>query len=129
MQTRKTILAVLLAGAAVFAQGCMLVAVGAAAGGTVAYVKGDLEAVESKDLDSVYAAAKQAVDQLGLKVTRDSKDALQAVIVARDARDKKNTIKLKKLADDTTKLSIRVGVWGSKTQSNLIYQKIHDNLQ
>jgi hypothetical protein len=129
MQTRKTILGVLLAGAAVFVQGCMLVAVGAAAGGTVAYVKGDLEAVESKDLDSVYRAVKRAVDQLGLKVTRDSKDALQAVIVARDARDKKNTIKLKKLADDTTKLSIRVGVWGSKTQSNLIYQKIHDNLQ
>jgi hypothetical protein len=129
MQTRKTILGVLLAGAAVFVQGCMLVAVGAAAGGTVAYVKGDLEAVESKDLDSVYRAVKRAVDQLGLKVTRDSKDALQAVIVARDARDKKNTIKLKKLADDTTKLSIRVGVWGSKTQSNLIYQKIHANLQ
>lgn len=128
MCTKKLILTALLAALALYLQGCMLVAVGAAAGGTVAYVKGDLEATESKDLDTVYAASKKALAQLQYNVTKDSKDALQAVIVTRDAADKKTKIKLTKVTDNSTKISIRVGTFGDKTKSNLIYQKIHDAL-
>ncbi|MHC4478558.1 MAG: DUF3568 family protein [Planctomycetota bacterium] len=128
MRTKKLILTALLAAVALYVQGCMLVAVGAAAGGTVAYVKGDLEATESRDLDTVYAASKKAVADLQYSITKDSKDALQAVIVARDAADKKTTIKLTKVTDNSTKISIRVGTFGDKTKSNLIYQKIHDAL-
>jgi endo-beta-N-acetylglucosaminidase D len=106
----------------------MVVAVGAGAVGTVAYVKGDLEAVEAKDLDTVYAATLRAADELGLKVTKKSKDAMSAAIIARDAEDKKVTIKLKKTADNTTKLSIRIGVFGNERKSRLIYQAIQDNL-
>lgn len=108
--------------------GCMVVAVGAGAVGTVAYVKGDLEAVEAKDLDTVYAATLKAADELGLKVTKESKDAMSAAIIARDAEDKKVTIKLKKTADNTTKLSIRIGIFGNERKSRLIYQAIQDNL-
>jgi hypothetical protein len=113
----------------VLAQGCVVAAVGAGAAGTVAYLRGDLQAVESSDLDSVYAATKKAIAELELSVTKDNKDALQAVIVARDAGDKKITIKLTKTAENSTKVSIRVGMFGSETKSRLIHQKIHDNLR
>lgn len=127
MQKRKVALAVLLVLAAAVVQGCVVAAVGAGAG-TVAYLRGDLEAVESQDLDAVYTATKKAIDQLGYKVTKDAKDALEAEIVARDAADDKITIVLKKTAEDATKLSIRVGTFGDETKSQLIYGKIRDNL-
>jgi hypothetical protein len=94
----------------------------------VAYLRGDLETVESKNMDAVYAATKKAVDELGYKVTKDAKDALEAEIVARDAGDNKVTIILKKTAADATKVSIRVGTFGDETKSQLIYGKIRDNL-
>jgi hypothetical protein len=128
MGTRQVLLALGLFGAAVLLQGCVIAAVGAGAAGTVAYMRGDLQAVESESLDTVYAASKKAVAKLGLSVTRDSKDSLSAVIVARDAQDKKITITLKSTGENMTKLSIRVGTFGSETKSRLIYQKIHDYL-
>lgn len=119
----------MLVGTAVLVKGCAVAAVGAGAAGTVAYVMGDLEAVESKELSIVHEATLEAVKELELNVTKDMKDALSAVIVVRDAQDKKVTIKLKATAEETTQLSIRVGLFGNETKSRLIYQKIHENLQ
>jgi hypothetical protein len=129
MRKKQVFVMVLLVGTVGLVGGCMVVAVGAGAAGTVAYVRGDLEAVESKKLDAVYEATLKAVDRLELNVTKETKDSLSAVIVARDAQDKKITIKLSATTEDTTKLSIRVGLFGSETKSRLIYQKIHENLQ
>jgi hypothetical protein len=112
---------------AVVLQGCLVAAVGAGAG-TVAYMRGDLEAVEAKDIDAVYAATKKAVEELELNVSSDTKDALSAVIVARDAQDKKITIKLKSTTEDTTQIYIRVGTFGSETKSRLIHDQIKKNL-
>jgi len=118
----------MLAGAAMLLDGCMLAAVGIGAAGTVAYVRGDLESVESENIDSVYEAALKALQELELRPTRKSKDALGAEIITYDAQDKKITIRLKSAAEGTTKLSIRIGVFGSETKSRLIYQKIRENL-
>ena len=129
MRKKQVLLIILLVGTALFGQGCLVAAVGVGAAGTIAYIRGDLEAVESKRIDVVYEATLKAVEELELNVTKKTKDALSAVIVTRDAQDKKITIKLKATADETTKLSIRIGTFGSETKSRLIYQKIHDNLQ
>jgi len=129
MQERKLILALLLLGAAALLQGCFAVVVGAGAAGTVAYVRGDLEAVEAKKLDIVYDATKKAVEQLELSISKDNKDAMSAMIVVRDSQDKKMTIKLLATTEDSTKLSIRVGMFGSETKSRLIYDQIKKNLQ
>ncbi|MHC4702930.1 MAG: DUF3568 family protein, partial [Planctomycetota bacterium] len=64
-----------------------------------------------------------------LPVTSKSKDALVAQITSFDAQDKKIKIKLKAETDETTKLSIRIGTFGSETKSRMIYQKIRDNLK
>ncbi len=129
MQIQRIFLIVLLLGAVASMSGCLAAAVGAGAVGTVAYIKGDLEAVEAKNIDAVYAATKKALKQLGLSVTRESRDALSGIITARDAQDKKVTIKLNTTTEGATKISVRVGLFGNETMSNLIYQKIHDNLR
>jgi hypothetical protein len=130
MRIRQCFLMGLFVVVPVLVQGCglELILIGAGAAGTIAYVKGDLEAVESAKLDVVYDATLKALDKLDLKVTTKSKDVLSGMIVARDAQDKKITIKLKAVSEEATKLSIRVGVFGSETKSRLIYQEIRENL-
>ena len=129
MQRIRVILTILLIGTMVLSEGCMVAAVGLGAAGTIAYVRGDLQSFESERIDEVYEATLEAVDELELNVTTKSKDALSALIVARDADDKKVTIKLKATAEGPTELSIRIGVFGNETKSRLIYQKIRENLR
>ena len=127
MRKGQIFLTLLLVSPLVLMEGCVVVAAGGAAG-AVAYIRGDLEVVEEKDIDAVYKATEKALEELGLKVSKKTKDAMSAVIIARDAQDKKVTIKLNATAEETTKLSIRIGTFGSETKSRLICQKIHDNL-
>ena len=128
MRTKGIFLNLALLGLAVFGQGCVIAAVGLGAAGTIAYVRGDLEATESKNIEAVYSAAVQAVEDLHLNLISKSEDALSATITARDAADKKITIKLKSTSEQTTKLSIRVGTFGDETKSQQIYQKIYNIL-
>lgn len=128
MNKQKAILAILYVGAAVTLSGCILAAVGAGAAGTVAYVKGDLEVLEAKGLDDVYAASKKALADLELSVIQDNKDKIGAVLVSRDSKDKKITISLKAVSDQSTEISIRYGTFGSEAKSSMIYNKIKENL-
>ncbi len=128
MRVRQILLIMLFVGVSGLTQGCLVAAVGLGAAGTIAYVRGDLEAAESVRLEVLYEATLKALEKLELNVTTKSKDALSAVIVARDSQDKKITIRLKKVTEEATKLSIRVGVFGSETKSRLIYQEIRENL-
>jgi hypothetical protein len=109
------------------AQGCVVAAVGAGAG-TVAYVRGDLEVVEREKLDVVYKATEKAISELELAVSKKTKDAMSAEIIARDSQDKKIRIRLSATAEGTTKLSIRAGLFGDETKSMLIYEQIKKNL-
>ena len=127
MQKRQVFLIFLLLCPLLAAQGCVVAAVGAGAG-TVAYVKGDLEVVESEELDAVYKATEKVVSELGLAVSKKTKDAMSAEIIALDSQDKKIKIKLSATAEGTTKLSIRAGLFGNETKSMLIYDQIRKNL-
>ncbi len=129
MRKKQVFLIILLVGTIMLNEGCMIAAVGIGAAGTVAYVRGDLESMESESIDVVYEATLKALKELELLPTSKSKDALGAEIVAYDAQDKKITIRLKSAAEKTTKLSIRIGVFGSETKSRLIYQKMRENLK
>lgn len=127
MQKQQVFLMLLLLCPLLVVQGCVVAAIGAGAG-TVAYVRGDLEVVESENLNSVYKAAEKAIEELELAVSKKTKDAMSAEIIVRDSQDKKIKIKLSATAEGTTKLSIRVGLFGSETKSRLIYQQIKKNL-
>ncbi len=108
--------------------GCAVLLVGAGAAGTVAYVKGDQESVEPYTVKQVYLAAKAALDDLGIAVINSSQDTLSAQITARNALDKKIAIKITYVTESSSKLSIRVAVFGSETESQKIYQKIKKHL-
>jgi hypothetical protein len=124
-------LILILAGLMVNSAGCLVVAAGAGAAGTVAYLRGDLETEEPYSLDVVYAATREAARQLELSVLegKTEKDALSATIVARDAADKRVTIHLKAQTELTTKVSIRIGTFGDQAKSQMIYNRIKENLR
>ena len=128
MRKGQVFLVLLLSGAAVLAQGCVVAAVGAGAAGTVAYVRGDLETVETVGLDALYKASLEALDKLELAVIQKAKDAMTAEIISRDVEDKKIRIKLTSTAEGMTKLSIRIGMFGDETKSRLIYEAIKKEL-
>ena len=129
MQKQQVILAILYVGAAVMLSGCVLAAVGAGAAGTVAYVKGDLEVIEAKDLDTVYDATKKALEDLELSVIQDTKDKIGATVVSRDSQDKKVTIRLTAVTDKSTEISVRFGTFGNEAKSAMVYNKIKENLE
>ncbi len=116
--------ALLLAGSALtLTSGCIVAAAGAGAG-AVAYVRGDLNATLDASLDRCVHAADRAVEQLQFAKVSESKDALQGVIVARNAADKKIKIEFEHASDTQTKISIRVGVFGDETISMAILDKM-----
>ena len=124
-------LALLLAGAVAAAGlgGCFAVVVGAGAAGTaVAYVRGELTGSLGYDFDRVYKVADKALIQLEFAKTSGKKDALEAVLEARTARDTKVTIELRKTGANLTEVKIRVGVFGDEQFAMMILDKIKSNL-
>lgn len=129
MRPKLVILSILLVALFVLLQGCMTVALVGAGAGTVMYTMGDLEAVLPTDISTAYEAAQKSLVQLELNISSKAKDALAAEIIARDAQDKKVTIKLKSTSQYATELNIRVGVFGDEDKSRLIYEQIQKNLK
>lgn len=108
--------------------GCLALAVGAATGvGAYAYINGELKDTEEVPLDRAYAAAKTAIAQLEFATVRDSKDALQARLTARQADDTDIHIALDSKGDKLTEIRIRVGVFGDESRSRLVMDKIKQN--
>lgn len=113
------------------AAGCAVVVVGGAAAagvGTYAYVNGECKATEAASLDRTWTATLAAMKALEFPVTSQTKDALQAELTARNASDKKITVKLKKLSDSVTEIRIRVGTFGDEVISQAILNKIKEQL-
>ncbi|ACB74869.1 DUF3568 family protein [Opitutus terrae] len=108
--------------------GCVAVAAGAGAGAAVAWVRGELQTNLSADFENAVRATNRALTQLQLAKISEKKDALNAVITARNAADKKIEIQLANAARNLTKVEIRVGVFGDEPLSIAILEKIKDNL-
>lgn len=131
MRLRLVYLLLLLAGLAMSSGGCLAVAVGAGAAGTVAYMRGDLEAQEPYNIDQTYAATREAVEELGLHVieSETGRDAMTARVTARDSSDKKVQVRLNAVTSNATKLSIRVGTFGDDSKTQRIYATIQEHLK
>lgn len=127
---RLRILAVTLAVMPVaWTAGCFAVAAGAAAGAaTVAYVRGELSASISRNIDDVDRATNRAAEQLGFARINESSDALARVITLRTAEDKKIEVRLNRTTDHLTSVKIRVGLLGDEAISRALLDKINANL-
>lgn len=104
--------------------GCMAVAAGAGAAGAVAYVRGDLDANLDANFDQAVAAANRAIDRLKFAKVSENKDALQAILIARNAADKRIELRLERVGERVTKVKIRVGVFGDEPLSIAILDQI-----
>ena len=111
--------------------GCLLFVAGAAAGAGAAgyaYVNGVLKATEPASLDRVWSASTGAMKDLEYRISKQTKDALTGELIARNASDKKIEIQLKKVSDNSTEISIRVGTFGDENLSRVILDKIKKRL-
>lgn len=97
-------------------------------GSAVAYVRGDLDATLSVPFEHALRAANRAVAQLEFSKVSERKDALQAIVISRNAADTKIEIRIERLADEATKLKIRVGAFGDEALAMATYTTINANL-
>lgn len=128
----KTILSIGLAltmiASAAVQPGCVAVAAAGAAGGTVAYLRGDLEATLPSGMDETQQAVRNAIEDLDLASVSSKEDRLTAEYVARTAKDERVTIALERETDDSTAINIRVGRFGDRDRSLQIYDAISERL-
>jgi len=124
----RLVVAVGLTGVTVVQSGCLIVAAGAVAAGTVVYIRGELRASLANPYDDVVAASSRAVEKLQFRKISQEGDALKTVLVARTGTDKKIEITVKRVTDAVTKVEIRVGVFGDEALSRAIFDKIKQSL-
>ena len=107
-----------------FTSGCVAVVAAGAAGGGVAYVRGELDAT----LDSGYLhtvdATRHALDDLHFAREPEKADDLTTVFIARTGDDKKIEITVRRTADKLSKVEIRVGTFGDQELSQTILDRI-----
>ncbi len=116
---------------AILISGCAAVLVGGAAvgagSGTYLYINGEMKTDYYSSFDAVWSACEKTVaDMRGLDVERDkmlAKGKIDAVI-----NDEKVQISATYKAKDVTTVSVRIGLFGNKLSSQLIHDKIRDNL-
>jgi hypothetical protein len=105
--------------------GCPAVLVGGAAGGgAVAYIKGELKTTEEVSLNRAWNAAQMAMSDLEFTITDKEKDAFDGRIHASGARGKKIDVALKKISPSRTEIGIRVGLFGDESLSRQILDGI-----
>ncbi|MBA3849261.1 MAG: hypothetical protein C0502_04605 [Opitutus sp.] len=122
--------AALLLGATVAftASGCVAVAAAGAAGAGVAWIRGALEVNLDDNLDDVYRATQKAIRGLEFAIIDERKSGVDATVVARTALDKRVEVILKRVGDKTTRVSIRVDVFGDEALSHTILERIKSRL-
>lgn len=108
--------------------GCVVVLAGAASAGTVAWVEGRLDSPLDANFDQLENAVNKAVTQLQFVKVSEKKDALTAKLTVRTAEDKKVEIKVLRVGDKTSRVQIRIGVFGDKDLSLAVLDKIKSNL-
>jgi len=108
--------------------GCVAVVAAGAAGSGVAWYSGRLESSLGHDLDDVYRASQKALTQLEFAKISENKSAVDAQLVSRTALDKKVDIVLTQVSPRSTKVAIRIGVFGDEALSLAVLDKIKANL-
>jgi len=126
--SRSLVVTVLAMVSLVVLPGCIVVAAGAAGAGAVAYVRGDLSATLDHEYNQVVKAASRAIQELEFTKVSENKDALQAVLVAKTALDKKVEIKIANPGNKLTTIKIRVGFFGDEQLSQAVLARIKAGL-
>ena len=111
--------------------GCVTLLIGAAAGATsVVWYNGEAQSTYDASMDKTWAACEKTFAELNITVTQnDGKDdQLTRVLVGRTQNDEKVKIHLKSLSDSSTKVGVRIGIFGDKDMSARIHGEIRKQL-
>ncbi len=111
--------------------GCLLFAVGAAAGGTgagVMYATGDLETTLDAPPKAVADATESAFKDLELVVIQKESSSIDAKITGRTARDVKMTVVIRGESEKLSRVSIRTGTFGDDPLQARVLEKIREHL-
>ena len=114
-----------------FFSGCVpLIVGGAAAGagaGTYYYINGELKTDYSKSFDQVWTACEKTIANMhGTEVVREKEIAKGTINTIINNEQVKFDITYK--SKNLTTVAIRVGLIGNRLSSQLLYDKIADNL-
>ncbi len=130
MALRYVLIALVLGVGSVLVSGCVAAVVGGAAAGagagTVAYIKGELRAMEPVSFDRAWSASKGALDSMDFVITEEDRDAVKGKLLALGVDNKKVRISLKRESAKVTRVNIRVGTFGDETVSRFILEKIRE---
>lgn len=114
------------------ATGCAAVVVGGIAvgsvSGTYVWLNGEMKTDYYFPFDTVWAAVEKTVADMKATDVMPEKEIAQGKITAL-INDEKVTFSLKYKSKNQTTVSVRVGVIGNKLSSQLIHDKIADNLR
>ena len=130
--TLKNIRALILAcGLAFISQGCAVFVLGAATAagaGTFAYIKGTMEKTVDKPVTRVHKATLAALKDLKMFVKVDEVTPHKCRVKAETADKKAVTIEMESLTELSTKIGIRVGIFGNRMISQMVLTAIQRNL-
>ncbi len=96
--------------------------------GTVAYIRGELQAAWRVPLEQTHAATLAALGTLELPPTVDKFKSKSAYIAMEDATGREISIRLEAISPAVTKIMIRVGFLGDQAVSTLILRQIDHEL-
>lgn len=111
--------------------GCVILAAGAAAGGAVAYVKGEMTYTLPCGLEEASRATKKALEKdlhVSIKSTK-FEDSGRVVYEADTSIGGRAVIKLDPMPGGTTKISIRIGTFGDENKSRDILEAIKKRIR
>ena len=109
--------------------GCLLLAVGGGTAGTVAYVKGDTEAVVDADTKTATAASEAAMKEMDLHVISSESTGFDGRVNGRTAGDTKVVVVVKRYGENLSKVSVRVGNFGNEAMQTALLEKIKDHVK
>ncbi|MGE5295796.1 MAG: DUF3568 family protein [Solirubrobacterales bacterium] len=125
---RLTITATLIAAGCLLCPGCAPTYRDPATGTEAWYDWETLRAKLDEPISTAYAAARDAAGEFDLRTLRCDLDGISAEIVALDAQVETVYIRLEALPESRSLLTIRVGLFGSKNKSIVLFSKIMEEL-
>jgi hypothetical protein len=110
--------------------GCAALLVGGAVGaGSVVYIKGQLKEDMAVSVRRVHDATIPALKELGLPIIEDNHDRLSASMKSRTADGSDVWIAVESVTQDSSKITVRVGLIGDERKSRQILDAIHRHLR
>jgi hypothetical protein len=82
-----------------------------------------------RGINQVFGAVQAAVHQLGLTTVMAEQDGVSAEVLARDTQQQTISIRLEAISPTRTSLAMRVGIFGDRNKSRVIFRKIQENLR